>query len=409
MRRPWTIVVGCFIGLAVSASPTYFDCFGIYLKPMVAEFGWSRTQISLGFSMVSLTSVLLTPIAGIGLDRFGSRTMILAGCLLLPLVLIGFSFLPSYGAFVALSLMMGLTFSVSSPSAFLTVPPQWFDRHLGLTIALSVMGLGAGQALLPLLTQHFVAGLGWRGAWLGMAGVVGIIGVVNCLALVRDNPSLLEARRLRGESDLLTGHTLGEAARAPVFWILVTSFILVVLVSAGTRIHLSALMTDRGFSAAQGAAAVATMGFASIAARLITGLLLDRVPFGYVGALFFVGEAAGVLLLASGQGDHMPFIAAAMIGAAQGSEGDIIPYVLRRKFGLRAFGKIYGLCFGLYQIGPVIGPLLMALAYDRIGSYEPTLVGFAALSIIASLLILVVGSRRVPMVQVRDSAARVGD
>ncbi len=73
MSSRWWTVAGCFVGMSMAFSAALLACFGLYLKPMTAEFGWDRTQISFGVSLISLVAVIATPFAGALIDRYGSK------------------------------------------------------------------------------------------------------------------------------------------------------------------------------------------------------------------------------------------------------------------------------------------------------------------------------------------------
>ncbi len=387
-RSPWWTVFGVSLGMAVSFSPTMLSVFGLYLKPMIHDLGWSRSRVSLGVSLISVVAVFVTPVAGILIDRFGSKPVILGGCVLLPLSMVGFSLMPPlYGAFLACAAVAGVAASVSAPSTFLTVPPQWFDHNLGRALALSIAGGSVGQFISPLVTQAMIQRSGWRGAWMAVAVIVAVIGIPNCLGMIRDNDLVRRARRTLDESPLMLGHDFHSAIRTLNFWLLSVCFALGVTVGVGFAFHAPALLTDRGYTPAQSAYIPAILGGCSIVGRLVTGTLLDFTPFGRIAALCFLGQGIGCLLIWTGWGGPTPFLAAALIGFALGGEGDVLPYTLRRQFGMRAFGRLYGLSFGLYQVGAIVGPSILGVGFDYFHSYSPMLLVLAGIAVLAATLV----------------------
>ncbi len=388
IRSPWWNVFGVSLGMAVSFSPAMLSVFGLYLKPMIHDLGWSRSQVSLGVSLISVVAVVVTPLAGILIDRYGSKPVILGGCVLLPLSMVGFSVMPPlYGAFLACAALAGVAASVSAPSTFLTVPPQWFDGNLGRALALSIAGGSVGQFISPLVTQAVIQRGGWRGAWMTMAVIVAVVGIPNCLAMIRDNDLYRRARRTLEASPLMIGHDFKSAIQTVNFWLLSVCFALGVTVGVGFAFHAPALLTDRGYTPAQSAYIPAILGGCSIIGRLVTGTLLDFTPFGRIAALCFLGQGAGCVLIWTGWGGPTPFLAAALIGFALGGEGDVLPYTLRRLFGMRAFGKLYGLSFGLYQVGAIAGPSIMGIGFDYFHSYSPMLLVLASIAVTAAILV----------------------
>ena len=156
----------------------------------------------------------------------------------------------------------------------------------------------------------------------------------------------------------------------------------------GAIIHLSSLLSDRGFSARGGALALSVMGGAAVLGRLVAGRLLDlyfapRVAFCLLGL-----AALGAFILSSAHSLIAGVIAASLIGVGVGGEADITPYLLSRYFGLRAFSTLYGLTWTAYAIAGAIGPVLMGRAFDATGSYTLFLTWLAALMLLAARLML---------------------
>ena len=384
-RRAWKVVLGCFVGLATAASPAYYSSFGVYLKPIAAETGWSRSALSVAVSLAALVAALALPLTGAAVDRVGPRRLILVACVLLPTVMASFYFLHSYVMLLALAVLMGIVAAPSSPLTYISLLPQWFDKRLGLGVSLAVCGLGLGSAVLPVASQDAIALFGWRHAWLAMATLVFVLGILNWAFLIRENPVHIAART-NPTQVIIDGVTLRQALRTTSFWQLTICFFLVATAVAGTGIHAVALLTDRGATPALAVRLMSLLGISTIGGRLITGVMLDRLSAAVPGVIFFGGLSLGLMLLVSNIGGGVDYVAMVLIGAGFGSEGDIMPYVIRRKFGLRAFGKIFGACFAVFQLGPVFGPVLMGLSFDHFGSYQPALILSAVMAAVAALL-----------------------
>lgn len=174
------------------------------------------------------------------------------------------------------------------------------------------------------------------------------------------------------------------ASRA--FVLMCLTFILLGIVSVGAVAHLIPMMTDRGFSAETAASIAGITGFATILARGGIGWILDRVHAPRVLAVIAVIAAGGLLMLAFGRSPAMSFLAALMIGVVTGAEVDFIAFLVRRYFGRAAFGRLYGLAFGLFILGSGTGPILLGLSFDRLGGYRIGLLSFAALGAVAALI-----------------------
>jgi MFS family permease len=170
-----------------------------------------------------------------------------------------------------------------------------------------------------------------------------------------------------------------------------TALFLVSLALNGCLIHLVPLLTDRGISPKTAALSASVLGGATLLGRLGTGFLLDRFFAGNVAIVFFSLGALGVLMLWTGAGGWLSFLVAILLGLGIGAEGDIMPYLVSRYFGLRAFGEIYAYVLAIYTLGAVVGPILMGFAFDATGSYDLVLIPFLVVTLAGALLLTRLG------------------
>jgi len=184
------------------------------------------------------------------------------------------------------------------------------------------------------------------------------------------------------------GATTAQGLRSRAFWTLVAILFLNSISVNGAVTHLSPLLTDRGISGRDAALALSVLGAASLAGRLLTGLLLDRFFGPGVSFVLLVGVAAGIQLLSSAHTPAMAIAASALIGFGLGGEADITPYLLTRYFGLRSFSTLYGFTWTAYATAGAIGPVVMGRAFDLTGSYASFLSMLAAAGLVSAVLML---------------------
>lgn len=393
-RAAWTVAFGASIGLLMAFGPAFIASFGLYIKPIASEFGWSRTQVSAIYSLVSIIGAAGSPFLGFLLDRRGSRPIILVASVALPCALLILSMLPaSYPAFLAAGACLGLVSIISSPTPYVSLLPQWFSKRLGIAVAVAMFGSGLGQFGLAMIHGNLLASYPWRTAWTIVAAVVALVGIATAVITARDRPSILAARRA-GRSEEIAGVPLRVALHTVTFWTAALSFFLIQLITAAMLTHLAPLLGDRGWDVAQAASLVGLIGIFSLCGRAVSGALLDRFGFGPLGLIIFPLQGVGCLLLAGGAGGAAPLVAAACIGLGYGVEADMLPWMLRRTFGLRCFGRLYGIAFGVVQLGGVLGPLIMGVSFDRLGGYAPGLALLALLSLLATLLVWIAAYSR---------------
>jgi len=400
-RAAWSVAGGAAIGLSVAFGPAFFASFGLYIKPLAQEFAWSRTQVSAIMSVSSIIGAFGTPFLGFVLDRRGSRPIIVAASVGLPMVLLTLSVLPaSYPAFLAAGVLLGLMSIITSPAPYISLLPQWFSTRLGKAVALAMFGAGLGQFGLAMIHASLLAIYPWRVAWAAVAGLVAFVGIPVALLVARDRPAVLAAR-LAGQREDIPGMALEHVLRSATFWTAAIAFFLVQLITTAMLTHLAPLMGDRGWGIEQAARLIGLIGAFSLVGRALSGALLDRYGFGVMGLLFFPLQGIGCLLLAGHGSGGVPWLAAACVGMSYGVEADMLPWMLRKTYGLRCFGRMYGIAFGLVQLGAVFGPLIMGYSFDRLGGYTPGLLLLALLSALATCLVNIAARQASALVERR--------
>ena len=374
---------GCLIGVSVAMPAILLVPMGLFLKSVTAEFGWSRTVFSSITSTTSLFNALSLPVAGYLVDRFGARRMIAIGTVLGCGSYAALSFAPSYIGLVGIMGLAVMSGNLASYPAFMSLAQRWFDKRLGLALAIASTGLAVGIGGFSFLITRTIERHGWREAFVTVGLSALVIGLVNLLVLVRDNPGPVPDAERRAETVRAgaDGSSLLEALGTRDFWLYAASFSLVIFAVVGCSIHLPALLSDRGASPAQLASVVAIGSAGSLLGRLFTGVLLDRFPVRAVAALFFLGQTLGFLLLLNGL--RWAPLASLLLGAVQGAEIDLLGYVIARRFGRVAYARVYGSCFAITLIGAIIGPLVMASIFDRTGSYHAGLLLMSAAPLLA--------------------------
>ncbi|MDH4550379.1 MULTISPECIES: MFS transporter [Pseudomonas] len=394
----WWVVLASIVGMIVSQGPVLVFTFGIFMKPLTAEFGWSRSQVSLGLTVAILSAALCTPWIGRLIDRKGARQVAIPALLLFGVGVMALGLLPANLVLFYLAFcVIGLLSTGGTPTAYAMAVSCWFVRRRGLALGLSMAGIGVGAALMPMLAQHAVASLGWRWAYVVM-GLVIVLGAAIVAMRLKNKPSDLglfpdnqpTADGLPHAPDRI-GMSVSQAIRSRSFWLIGSAFFLAALAINGCSVHFVPLLTDRGVPAAEAAQIASIIGIALIVGRVGAGYLLDYLFAPFVTVFFFIGPVVGILLLYSGATGTTAMFCAALIGLGVGAEVDLIAYLIARYFGLRAFGEIYGYLFGLFCLGTAFGPLLMGVGQTLQGSYDSVLLLFAGCMVLACVLMLGVG------------------
>lgn len=369
LARHWPIVLAAALGVGFGTMGIGFYSLGLFVKPLQAEFGWSRAAVSGAATFQQLGIFLSAPLVGRLADRIGLRPLAIGSYIAMPLALVALSMAgPSVWGWYGLWLLVSLAGCGTTPAAWARMVSMRFDAARGLALGLMLVGTGLAAALVPALLGPVFAHDGWRTATLVMAGAAALVGIPLGLMQSREAPA--PAARAKG------GHFANRAGghferNRPVFMLLAIAFLVGVIV-AGLIIHLVPLLVDRGMDAGLAAKMAASIGLAVIAARVIVGWLFDRFHAPYVAAVFLAMPVGSCLLLGLG-GPVLP--AALMLGLAAGAEVDMLAFFTSRYAAMNNYGATYGVILGTFSLGAALGPMLVGASVDATGGYGAALAG----------------------------------
>jgi predicted MFS family arabinose efflux permease len=391
----WWVVLVSAVGCGCGIGPVVVYTFGIFVKPLATELHASRGSIALAISLVDLMVLLSAPGAGRVVDRHGARPVIVGSHLAVIGCLVAICFLPPpLWHFYVLFALIGLLGVATAPVTYSRVVANWFDRRRGTALGLATAGVGVGTFAVMPIAQMLIERSGWRVAYLGIAGFCLVVAVPPVWLFLRAHPREMglvadgidpsDPRAVIAEES--TGIDVWQALRTRNFWLLAGIFFIVAACVTGTNSHIAPLLTDSGVSGSSAAFAASLFGVAIVVGRIGNGYLVDRFFGPYVMAGVFTGAAIAVAILWSGLGVRLAAPAALLLGLAAGAEGDLMPFLVSRYFGMRSMAEIYGCIFGAFTLGNATGRYLIAVGFDAWGSYKASL-GIATVALVVAVLL----------------------
>ena len=382
----WRVVFAACLGVMAGFGSLFVYTFSVFVKPLAADFGWSREAISGGFAIAAVTLGLSSPLLGRWIDRIGPRQIILTCMTVYGCGIASLSLLRSgIWQFYLTCFVLGLVGNGAAHLAYSRSISTWFHRRLGLALAFVMVGAGLGAMILPVVAQTVISWSGWRTAY-GTLGVLALLlGLPLSWRYIRERGATVH----KSAPVLHSGITWRQGLRSYAFWI-VTAILFVSSISMnGAITHLSALLTDRGLTAANAALCASILGGSSLLGRIVVGWLLDRFFGPHVAFAINLITGLGIFLLARANSFPAGCLAAALIGVGAGGEAATTPYLLTRYFGLRAFSTLYGVTWTFYAAAGAIGPVILGRAFDATGSYASLLALLgAALGLAAAMNLL---------------------
>ncbi|MGA8027834.1 MAG: MFS transporter [Bryobacteraceae bacterium] len=361
--------------------------FGVFLKPVAAACGWSRAEISTGFTAAVLAVALSSPFLGRLLDRFPARRVVIPCTLIYGLGFASLALLTSHlWHFVLVLAILGAIGNGTTQLGFARVVSAWFDRGRGRALAVIMAGSGFGSMIFPPLAQFLISSYGWRAAYALLGALILALGLpLSVLYLYEPSPP----QGLQPVSPSTSREGILRDIFSFRFLGIASALLLFSLATNGLNTHWAALLTDRGLSPAMAATVLSVAGVATLCSKLSTGYVLDRYSATFAVAILFGVSGIGFATIIYDHSVWLAFAAAALVGIGMGAESDAVPYLLSRYFGLRRFSELYAYTWSVYAVAGGLGPLLAGGIYDRTGSYSTALYTFLIMVLGAAALFAV--------------------
>ena len=392
-QRHWPLVLSGISGMSLSSLST--SSFGVMMVPLTEALGWSRSLVSLGPLTLTVTVILVGTAMGYAVDRFGSRIVALISAALLCGAIAAMSQLtPSPLLWLLIWVVIGVG-SAAMPTVSVAPVSKGFFAGRGLALAVVLSGSGLSAFLVPNLANYLVEHHGWRSAYLGLAGLWALVVIPVFLLFLRDpvvTPAAASPESAAAAQSALTGLTPHQGFRSLSFYKLFFANMLTVVASVGLILNMVPLLRSTGISPATAAWIYGFSGIATIAGRVFSGWLMDRISASRV-----VGFAVMALTVLPAALRAMPgsvaisLVAVIAAGLMGGTTTPANAYLAGKHFGPRNFGTFYSTINVGSAIGVGVGPLIANLVYDQTKSYEWVMWGAIPALVSAGLLYLSLG------------------
>ena len=365
------IVVSC-IGVGTMMSLT------VFLQPVSAAMGWSRTGISAA-SMLAFLSMGISSFAwGAASDRYGTRAVVMAGGALLGLGLAAASQAAELWQFQALFGVLVGSAAGSSYTPLIATTTNWFTRHRSLAVALVSAGLGIGSMTVAPLATWIIVEHGWRAAMLVLAGIAWAI-VVPAALLLRRPPA--QPENVRTMDDVGAGLSVSDALRTPQFVAIAFTYFACCAAHSGPIFHLVSYAIACGVLPLAATTVFSMAGLGGLAGRIVCGLIADRVGAKSVLVAGLAAQALAISLYPVARDLTSLYALSASFGFAYGGVMPLYAILIRQYFGARIMGAIFGAAAMVSTLGMALGPLAGGWIFDAWGSYDGLYMGSFAIGL----------------------------
>ncbi len=374
-------MLGCAF-LAYLVSATLMHSYAVFLVAFVGDFGWTRNESSLPYSVSQLVAGISAPLVGLMVDRLGPRLVMLMGGALLTLGLIGSAFATALWQVVLLyGVAMTLGAVCLSMLVFVPLMSKLFAGQRGRAMALMQSANGLGRAVAVPVGQLLVSGIGWRMAYLVEAAVMAL--------LVIPLAALFSRRRVEAVHAAVTPEAaprdgtpppaparnwkLAEAMRTREFWLLFFVYMCTSIGSFLVMLHQLAFAVDAGFDPLYAAAVFGTGAFLALPGVIITGIAADRIGREAAAVIAYGVSIVGVAcaLFIDGPDQHFfLWLHACLFGVTWGARGPAVMAKTADLFTGPSLGTIVGVITIGSGIGAALGSWGAGWIFDNFGSYR---------------------------------------
>ena len=361
------VIVGAGIVITCLGMGTMMS-LGIFLQPMSAATGWSRTSISTAALLNFLCMGPASFFWGALSDRYGTRAVVLSGGALLGLGLIAASQAGTIGQF---QILFGIIIGVAAGSFYAPLTAtatHWFTRHRSLAVALISAGFAIGSATISPLARWLITEYGWRPSMLTL-GVLSWLLIIPAALLVRKPPAPPRAARAAAASLTDREFTVARALCTPQFAAISLTYFACCAAHSGPIFHMVSYAIDCGVPAMAAATVFGAAGVASLSGRVIGGLAADRIGAKRMIVFGLALQALSVSLYVFTRDLPGFYGLALMFGFSYGAVMPLYAILVREYFGARIMGTMFGAVNMASTLGMALGPWAGGWLYDVYGSY----------------------------------------
>ena len=399
----WVVVGAAGTAVFARMAPN-ITTLTIFILPLSAEFGWSRTLISGSVSVGALAALVLSPAVGWCIDRFGARPVLVVSVLVLGLAMTSMAWATVPLTFYIAFASARVVFHTSAPIGASTVSARWFIKKRGRAIGIVFLCGAIGGLVFTMLSAQMIEHFSMKTAWIVIGLVVFGVSVAPSLLLVierpedmgllpdNENPSVVVEER-DSLSPLEENHendswTFPEAAKTKAFWMLFFAGMAMFCVNTGTNVHIGAYYLDQGLTLTVAAVAISIGWIVSACGSVVWGWVLEKIEARRAYSVVFMILCVSTVYLLTVDSTAGALIAAILIGSVSSGSNVIIAIMYANYFGRNSLGRIRGVSETGVLLGQATGPLLAGILFDSRGSYSFVFLLFGGIALAGSLIVL---------------------
>ena len=390
----WVVVGASVLLLAGFLGTTL--CFGLFVKPLEAQFGWSRAATSGVMSLCIGVQGAVGILMGRFTDKYNMGYVVAIGTVAGTAAYVLLSRVQSLWQFY---LCFGLGAGICSGCAFSPVTAtvsKWFDhRRRTLAVAIALTGIMVGQTVLSPVMNRVISGGHWRTGYLVSAVIVFACGLPGVFLLARKPTPLAlhegpaQAAPQSGAKTPVgpSGYSVREAAKTAPLWMIVITAFTMAFGFYTIMSQIVAYAKEVSIAAGQASLILTCVGLGSLVGGLLAGTFTTRWGGQRVLLVVFVAQAAAMFLFIATASAWSFLVAALFYGLVYGAGSPTRMALIPQLFGMRCIGSLMGCTTFAWSVGGIVGPYVAGYIHDSTKGY--------ALAFVICGLLLLVGSASV--------------
>ena len=371
----------------------------VVLPHIQAEFGTTRADASLPYTLgmvgFGLGGILMGRLA----DRYGVMVPVLIGAVFLG---IGFMLAGSAGSLWQFALAQGVLIGFLGTSA--TFAPlvadssHWFLRRRGIAIAIVMSGNYFAGAVWSPVVQHFIESVGWRQTYIGVGAFCLLTMLPLALVLRRRLPAAVPLASRAGHlparrpAAMPSARPLGLSPTT-LQVLLCVAGVACCVAMAMPQVHIVAYCGDLGFGTARGAEMLSLMLGMGIVSRLVSGWISDTIGGLRTLLLGSVLQGIALFMFLFTDGLTSLYVIAALFGLFQGGIVPSYALIIREYFTPTEAGARVGTVLMSTLFGMALGGWMSGAIFDLTGSYRAAFLNGIAWNLLNGGIVLFLISR----------------
>ena len=404
----WFIVASGFIILFCYAGSGFYS-FGVFIKPLENEFGWSRSAIALTISIYLLTNGLASPFIGRFVQSIGTKRVMLIGASGAGLCFVLISFIHNILCLYILYAFLAVHLVGMGYIPVSTIIAGWFERNRGTATGLAYMGLAAGGFIYAPLIGHINVTYGWRISFVFLGILIWVVAIPLSIFIIREKTDndLVSPKELplgkntknsvkyeiKNASFICYKGSIAfkDALLTSSFWGIVITFFLGAMAQMAVLQHQVAIMAEKEIPYGLAATALGlTSGMGGIG-KLCFGKMADLFPIRWVVTSCYLLQCLGILILLNVGNNITVWAYSIIFGFGMGGVIVLQPLAVGQFFGLKSFSILLGVISLGQSCGAAIGAYSAGLIYDHFNQYDHALKIFLIIYSLAMISILIAG------------------